>query len=38
MIQNDNFTIYHKIDDPVYDSFREHIKQKDEFNNHIKEI
>lgn len=31
-------TIYHKVNDPVYDEFRNHIKDRDEFNSHIKEI
>ena len=35
---DDQLVIYHKVNDPIYDSFREHVKQRDEFNNHIKEI
>ena len=38
MLKSEHITIYHKVDDPIYDSFREHIKQRDEFNNHVKEI
>jgi hypothetical protein len=38
MLKNDNITIYHKVDDPIYDEFRSHVKERDEFNHHIKEI
>ena len=38
MIKDETITIYHKVDDPVYDEFKENIRLRDEFKNHIKEI
>ena len=30
--------ISHKIEDETYDSFREHIRQRDQFKNEVKDI
>ena len=37
LLDNNN-TIYHKVDDPIYHEFRDHVKERDEFHTHIKEI
>ena len=38
LLNDETVTIYHKVDDPVYESFRENVRLRDEFNNHISTI
>jgi len=37
-LKSEHLTIYHRVNDPVHDEFREYVKQRDEFNNHFSEI
>ena len=38
MLENEQITIYHKANDPIYDSFRQHVKERDEFKHHIQDV
>ena len=35
---NPDTEIYHKINDPVYENFRQNIRDRESFNNNIKNI
>lgn len=37
-LQDDNVVIYHRVNDPIYDEFRSHVKLRDQFNSHLSEI